>query len=53
MNMDHSACEGYEIAGKVDTVISRGEVIVVRRRVPRPQAGTASTCAAACRSYLV
>jgi dihydropyrimidinase len=28
MNMDHSAWEGYEIAGKVDTVLSRGEVIV-------------------------
>src|SRR5215468_2425953 len=28
MNMDHSAYEGYEIAGKVDTVISRGTVIV-------------------------
>jgi dihydropyrimidinase len=28
MNMDHSAWEGYEIAGSVDTVISRGEVIV-------------------------
>ena len=28
MNMDHSAWEGYEIAGKVDTVISRGTVIV-------------------------
>ena len=28
MNMDHSAWEGYEIAGKVETVISRGEVIV-------------------------
>ncbi|MCW6010258.1 dihydropyrimidinase [Micromonospora sp. CPCC 205371] len=28
MNMDHSAYEGYEIAGKVDTVLSRGEVIV-------------------------
>jgi dihydropyrimidinase len=28
MNMDHSAWEGYEIAGAVDTVISRGEVIV-------------------------
>ena len=36
MNMDHSAYEGYEIAGKVDTVISRGTVVVVRRRVPRP-----------------
>jgi len=28
MNMDHSAYEGYEIAGRVDTVISRGAVIV-------------------------
>jgi dihydropyrimidinase len=28
MNMDHSAWEGYQIAGKVDTVLSRGEVIV-------------------------
>ena len=28
MNMDHSAYEGYEIAGKVDTVISRGAVLV-------------------------
>jgi dihydropyrimidinase len=28
MNMDHSAWEGTEIAGGVDTVLSRGEVIV-------------------------
>jgi dihydropyrimidinase len=28
MNLDHSAWEGYEIAGRVDTVLSRGEVIV-------------------------
>jgi dihydropyrimidinase len=28
MNMDHSAWEGYEIDGKVDTVVSRGKVIV-------------------------
>jgi dihydropyrimidinase len=28
MNMDHSAWEGYEIDGKVDTVISRGTVVV-------------------------
>jgi dihydropyrimidinase len=28
MNMDHSAYEGYEIAGKVDTVISRGSIVV-------------------------
>jgi len=28
MNMDHSAWEGFEIYGHVDTVISRGKVIV-------------------------
>ena len=28
MNMDHSAWEGFEIAGGVDTVVSRGKVIV-------------------------
>ena len=28
MNMDHSAWEGFEIDGKVDTVLSRGEVVV-------------------------
>jgi len=28
MNMDHSAWEGYQIAGRVETVMSRGEVIV-------------------------
>ncbi|WP_350278286.1 dihydropyrimidinase [Kribbella sp. HUAS MG21] len=28
MNMDHSAYEGFEIQGRVATVISRGEVIV-------------------------
>ncbi|GAA2726831.1 dihydropyrimidinase [Actinocorallia aurantiaca] len=28
MNMDHSAWEGFEIAGKVDTVISRGTVLL-------------------------
>jgi dihydropyrimidinase len=27
MNMDYSAYEGWEIAGRVDTVISRGEII--------------------------
>ena len=30
MNLDYSAWEGVQIAGKVDTVISRGEVIVDR-----------------------
>jgi dihydropyrimidinase len=28
MNMDHSAWEGYEIQGKVDTVLSRGSVVI-------------------------
>ncbi|WP_326554473.1 dihydropyrimidinase [Micromonospora sp. NBC_01813] len=28
MNMDHSAYEGFDIAGKVDTVLSRGTVLV-------------------------
>jgi dihydropyrimidinase len=28
MNMDHSAWEGFEIDGHVDTVISKGKVIV-------------------------
>ncbi len=28
MNMDHSAYEGTVIQGKVDTVLSRGEVII-------------------------
>ena len=28
MNMDHSAWEGFEIDGKVDTVISRGTVVM-------------------------
>ncbi|MBL7497240.1 dihydropyrimidinase [Frankia sp. CNm7] len=28
MNLDHSAWEGFEIAGKVDTVLSRGTVVV-------------------------
>ena len=28
MNMDHSAWEGFEIDGKVDTVLSRGAVVV-------------------------
>ncbi|MBX3098837.1 MAG: dihydropyrimidinase [Salinibacterium sp.] len=28
MNMDHSAWEGYQIDGHVDTVISRGKVII-------------------------
>ncbi len=47
MNMDHSAYEGYEIAGGVDTVLSRGRVVVEKgtfhgqqgaRPVPAPRA---------------
>ncbi len=30
MNMDHSAYEGFVVDGKVETVISRGEVVVER-----------------------
>ncbi len=28
MNMDHSAYEGFVVDGKVDTVLSRGTVVV-------------------------
>ena len=28
MNMDHSAWEGFEIDGHVDTVLSRGSVVI-------------------------
>ena len=28
MNMDHAAWEGYDIDGKVDTVLSRGKVVI-------------------------
>ena len=28
MNMDYSAWEGFEIEGKVDTVLSRGSVVI-------------------------
>ena len=37
MNMDHSAWEGFEIDGHVDTVLSRGQGRRRRRRVPRRQ----------------
>jgi dihydropyrimidinase len=32
MNMDYSAYEGYEIAGRVDTVVSRGTIVVAGGR---------------------
>ena len=28
MNMDYSAYEGFDVAGKVDTVLSRGSVVI-------------------------
>ena len=28
MNMDHSAWEGFEVDGKVDTVMSRGTIVM-------------------------
>jgi dihydropyrimidinase len=28
MNMDHSSWEGFKVDGKVDTVLSRGKVVV-------------------------
>ena len=37
MNMDHSAWEGYEIDGHVDTVLSRGKVVIDDNAVPRRQ----------------
>ena len=32
MNMDHSAWEGFEVDGKVDTVLSRGTVVIENDR---------------------
>ena len=32
MNMDYSAWEGFEIDGHVDTVLSRGKVVVDRNQ---------------------
>ena len=49
MNMDYSAYEGTEITGKVDTVLSRGEVIIDDGDVPRHARATAGTCPAGCR----
>ena len=34
MNMDHSAWEGFEIDGHVDTVLSRGRVVVDDNEYP-------------------
>ena len=50
MNMDHSAWEGFEIDGKVDTVLSRGTRRRRERHVHRAPRATASTSSAACRS---
>ncbi|CAN5872323.1 dihydropyrimidinase [soil metagenome] len=32
MNVDYSAYEGYELAGKVDTVLSKGKTIIAREQ---------------------
>ena len=53
MNMDHSAWEGYEIAGKVDTVLSRGDGDRRPAATTTAARATASSCAAASRDYLV
>jgi len=37
MNMDYSAWEGFEVAGRVDTVISRGTVVVRDREFVGPK----------------
>jgi dihydropyrimidinase len=37
MNMDYSAWEGFEVAGRVDTVISRGTVVVRDREFLGPK----------------
>ena len=50
MNMDHSAWEGFEIDGHVDTVLSPRHGRRRRRRVPRRARATASSSSAACRS---
>ena len=36
MNVDYSAYEGKEITGRVDTVLSRGRVVIDDGAVPRP-----------------
>ena len=53
MNMDHSAYEGYEIAGKVDTVISRGHgAASPTARTTGGKGHGQLPAAAACRPYL-
>ena len=52
MNMDHSAYEGTVIQGKVDTVLSRGEVDHRGRRSTSGSRATASTCKRGLSSYL-
>ena len=48
MNMDYSAWEGFEIDGKVDTVLSRGTVDRRERHATSAPRATASTSSAAC-----
>ena len=49
MNMDYSAWEGYEIDGHVDTVLSRGKVIVDDDGYVGAQGRTAGSSSAASR----
>ena len=37
MDVDYSAYEGREITGKVETVMSKGKIIIENGRVPRRQ----------------
>ena len=50
MNMDYSAYEGFEIDGKVDTVLSRGTVVIDDDALRRRARGTVGSSSAACRS---
>ena len=44
--MDHSAWEGYEIDGHVDTVLTRGKVVVDDNQYLGPRATAATSSAA-------
>ena len=53
MNMDHSAWEGFEIDGKVDTVLSRGTVVVEDDTFTRPAKGHGQYLKRGLSQYLV
>ena len=52
MAVDYSAYEGREVQGQVTTVMSRGEIILSRRRVARAGRAGAGSCPAAICQYL-